>query len=454
METNIKKRNMLINILLFFLTCFIVLTIIVTFLEINKYFKVFLYVFFSVSFLIILKLLIKEIKILFSENEKNKLEKLTDLINKINEDATFDGVLNHIYHSFKKYIPYSHIGIALLKNDGKIIEASFGHSEPNVNLANKLIGITAKISETSLGKIIESGEPRVINDLPSYVKNPNAEYNKIILDAGINSSITYPLKLYNKPVGIIFFSSIYKNIYNEKHISFLKTLSDSIAISLYKNLFIEELLYTQALSLAKLAEARDEVTGMHLERMKQYSTKIAEILFEENIFPELTIKTIKDIEKFSPLHDIGKVGIRDSILLKPGKLTDEEYKEMQLHVEYGAEVLRAAERNMVKFNKSLFKVAIEIVLGHHEKWDGTGYPKQKKGEEIPLSARIVAVADVFDALTSKRPYKEAFSFDKAMEILIASKGKHFDPCIIDCVVKHKDKIYQIYQQFHNNSDSV
>ena len=150
------------------------------------------------------------------------------------------------------------------------------------------------------------------------------------------------------------------------------------------------------------------------------------------------------------MHDIGKVGIRDSILLKPGKLTEEEYKEMQLHVEYGAEVLRAAEQNMVKFNKSLFKVAIDIVLGHHEKWDGTGYPKQKKGEEIPLSARIVAVADVFDALTSKRPYKEAFSFNKAIGILIEGKGKHFDPRIIDCVVKHKDKIYQIYQQFHNN----
>lgn len=436
-----SKKIILIGIIL--LICFLVLVIIyLPFLAL-----------IIISLIILIMIILKTAKIFYSTNEKLKLEKVTSLINNINEDSSFDGVLYNMYHSFKEYIPYSHIGIALLKNDGKTVEASFGYSETNNNLASKLAGIKVNLHETSLSEVVKTGKPRVINDLPAYIKNPNTQYNKIILAEGINSSITFPLKLYSKPVGIIFFSSIYKNIYNDNHIAFLKTLSNSIAISLHKNLFIDELLYTQVLSLAKLAEARDEDTGMHLERMKEYSVKIAEFLYEDKVFPELTIKLIKDIEKFSPLHDIGKVGIRDSILLKPGKLTDDEFKEMQTHVIYGANVLKAAENNMLKFNKSLFKVGIEIVLGHHEKWDGSGYPFQKKGEEIPLSARIVAVADVFDALTSKRPYKKAYSFNESIEIILKGRGTHFDPRIIDCLLNHKEEFFHIYSEFQSEIDS-
>jgi len=431
------------------LICFLVLIIIFLHLEINLTVKKALVCLFLIGLFICIILFIKLVKIISSENDKKKFKKFTTLINSINEDSSFEGVLNHMYHSFQEYIPYSHIGIALLKDDGKTIEASFGYSDSKINLAKKLIGINANLIETSLARIIKTGEPRVINDLPVYIKKPKTIYNKIILEAGINSSITFPLKLYNKPVGIIFFSSVYKNIYNKHHISFLKILSNSMAISLYKNLYIDELLYTQVLTLAKLAEARDEDTGMHLERMKKYSLTIAELLYKDNIFPELSIKLIKDIEKFSPLHDIGKVGIRDSILLKPGKLTESEFKEMQTHVEYGAKVLIAAEQNMCKFNKSIFKVGIDIVLGHHEKWDGTGYPNQKKGDDIPLSARIVAVADVFDALTSKRPYKKAFSFEYAFEVIIQGKAKHFDPRIVNCLIKHKEEIYHMFNKFHN-----
>lgn len=385
-----------------------------------------------------------------SINEQRKSQKFIELIDKINEDTSFNDILHHMFYSFREFIPYSHIGIALLKDNGEIIESSYGISDESLNgLANKLVGIKAHINETSLKKVIDEGKPRVINDLQSYINHPNKTYNKLLLEAGINSSITYPLILYNKPVGIIFFSSVYKNIYNDKHLLFLKNLSNSIAISLYKNLFIDELLYTQVLSLAKLAETRDEDTGLHLVRMQQYSVKLAELLYRDQIFPELTYSMIKDIEKFSPLHDIGKVGIRDEILLKPGKLTKEEYIEMQYHAIYGAQVLQYAENNMQKFNKSLFQVGIEIALGHHEKWDGTGYPYQKKGEEIPLSARIVAVADVFDALTSKRPYKEAYTFDESMEIIISGKGKHFDPRIIDCLIKYEKEFRQLYNSFHH-----
>lgn len=389
---------------------------------------------------------IKEIDMAFA-----KLNKLIELINNMNQDTSFDGILKYIYNTFTEFIPYSHIGIALLKDDGETIEASYGISDPSISdLPKKLHGIKAKLSETSLSNVVRKGTPRVINDLESYTKHRNAEYNKILIEAGIKSSITLPLSLNNKPIGIIFFSSKTKNIYKEQHIDFLATLSSSIAISLNKNIFIDELLYSTILALAKLAESRDEDTGEHMERMKKYSVKITEFLLEDNVYDDkISVDFINEIEKFSPMHDIGKVGIRDGILLKPGKLTKEEFDEMKKHPIFGAEVLKTAEEHMRRRDANIFGMGIEIAEGHHEKWDGTGYPYGKAGESIPLSARIVAVADVFDALTSKRPYKKAFSFEESFNILMEEKGKNFDPNIIDSFARHKDEIFELYQSFRS-----
>jgi HD-GYP domain-containing protein (c-di-GMP phosphodiesterase class II) len=150
------------------------------------------------------------------------------------------------------------------------------------------------------------------------------------------------------------------------------------------------------------------------------------------------------------MHDIGKVGVKDGILLKPGKLTAEEYDEMKKHVAYGVEVLRSAESNIAKLSYSMFQMGIEIVEGHHEKWNGTGYPGQKSGRDIPLSARIVAVADVFDALTSKRPYKKQFSFDESFNYIVDERESHFDPEIIDSFIRHKTEFYDLYKSFESN----
>lgn len=390
----------------------------------------------------------KVIPIITEINESlNKFNKLIELLEHINKDMSFDETLNYIYKSFSSFIPYSHIGIALLKDDGKVLEASYGISGSSLgDLPKKLLGIKAEFSKTSLENIILNGKPRVINDLAEYTKNSVMEYNKILLKAGIKASITLPLKINNAPIGIIFFSSIEKNIYNEEHVIFLSSLANSIAISFNKNIFIDELLYSSVLALAKMSEARDEDTGEHLERMKRYSKLISELLFEDHIYEDtISIRFIKDVERYSPMHDIGKVGVKDGILLKPGKLTAEEFEEMKKHAIYGAEVLSVADNNIKKQNISLFKVGIEIAESHHEKWDGSGYPYGKIGEAIPLSARIVAVADVFDALTSKRPYKKAFSFEESFNIVIEGRGKHFDPYIIDTFIKHKKNIYELYK---------
>jgi HD-GYP domain-containing protein (c-di-GMP phosphodiesterase class II) len=143
----------------------------------------------------------------------------------------------------------------------------------------------------------------------------------------------------------------------------------------------------------------------------------------------LTVKYKRDLVKAAPLHDIGKVGVPDAILKKKGRLTEDEFAIMKKHCEYGARVLKIADEKLGF--ESFLKLAIQIVLTHHEKWDGSGYPQGLKGEAIPLSGRIMAVADVYDALRSERCYKSSFSHEKACRILQEEKGKHFDPLLID-----------------------
>ncbi len=381
----------------------------------------------------------------------HKMESIISLIENINNNSSFYEVLNFIFESFSSYIPYNHIGVAIVKGNGRILEASHGISDGSVTgLPEALLNKGYEIKGSSLEKIFNTGEARVINDLKEYSEiNPPKEYTKVILDAGIRSSITLPLNVNNRNIGVIFFSSKDKNVYTQKHCKFLKVLANSIAITFEKNIFVDDLLYSGLLALAKLAEARDEDTADHLERMKKYARLITELLYTDSKYrKEISAEYINDIERFSPMHDIGKVGIRDAILLKPGKLTSEEFEEMKMHAEFGAEVLKAAENNIEKNGKSLFKLGIEIAEGHHEKWDGSGYPNGRAGVEIPLSARIVAVADVFDALSSRRPYKEPFPFDISFGMIIEGGGKHFDPEIVRVFEQNKDKIFELYKSFY------
>lgn len=369
-----------------------------------------------------------------------------EIAEKINSSDSFVDTLNDIYKSFSGILPYTYIGIALLKDEkpAKLV-ASYGIStEKHKGLAESILGNETSLSETSLEQIMLTKEPRIINDFDEYFNHrPINAYSRKILDFGIRSSITLPLEANGVPIGFIFFSSDKKNVYERRHIEFLKIISNSIALSFQKNIFIDELVYTSILALAKLSEARDEDTGDHLIRISNYAELLAKSLRENPKFSqEITNAFIVDLVKFSPMHDIGKVGIPDNILLKPGKLTKEEFEVMKTHTIYGANVLREAEQNINKRGRSLFKVGIEIAQNHHEKYDGSGYPSGISGDKIPLSARIVAVVDVFDALMSKRPYKEPFSFEETMRIIEEGKGKHFDPDIVDAF---KTVAYQLIQ---------
>lgn len=185
--------------------------------------------------------------------------------------------------------------------------------------------------------------------------------------------------------------------------------------------------------LGRAAEFKDNETGMHVQRMSHYSYVLALAAgIDEEAANELLLA--------AQMHDLGKIAIPDSILLKPGRLNDDEFKQMKAHTLIGADILSKPQSQLVA-------LAYSIAITHHEKWDGSGYPKGLKGEEIPLEGRIAAVADVFDALTSERPYKAAWTVEEAVSLLEEESGKHFDPELVGLFIQELPKIIDIKNKF-------
>ena len=190
--------------------------------------------------------------------------------------------------------------------------------------------------------------------------------------------------------------------------------------------------------LGRAAEYRDNETGLHIIRMSQIAAVLGRVYGMAEDEADLLLVA-------SPMHDIGKLGIPDSVLLKPGKLDEEGWKVMQAHAQIGADILAGG-------NSDLMIMAYEIALTHHEKWDGSGYPNGIKGEEIPLTGRICAIADVFDALTSERPYKKAWSVEDAMDLIRSESGKHFEPRLVELLEEKLPKVLEIKQKYAETGD--
>ncbi|WP_290745293.1 HD-GYP domain-containing protein [Fibrobacter sp. UBA4309] len=205
-------------------------------------------------------------------------------------------------------------------------------------------------------------------------------------------------------------------------------------------------------SLGALAEYRDPETGEHIRRTQFIVQALAQELLSRGKFPEY-IKSIEYVDYYAtaaPLHDIGKVGIQDEILRKPGKLTEEERKVMMKHPQMGYDVLRGATRALGE--SPMVRIAADMALAHHERWDGEGYPNKLKGDQIPIGARLMAVADVYDALVSKRPYKEPIAHPVAVKEIEGGKGTQFDPDVIDAFLKIADTLPSIYEKFKDSEN--
>ena len=283
-------------------------------------------------------------------------------------------------------------------------------------------------------KILKSNEE--LKHIPVIVVTANAEEKKHALSLGANDFIPKPfdveeLKLRTKNYAEIkHYNDFLKNInaiLEEKVKERTKQLQEALKHA-------KEAEYEIALRLGKAAEFRDIETGMHIMRVSHYSKKLAELYGLPKEEQELILYA-------SPLHDVGKVGIPDAILLKPGRLTPEEFEIMKQHTVIGGKILEGAEKYPV------INTAKIIALQHHERWDGKGYPYGLKGEEIHLYGRIVAIADVFDALTSKRIYKPPFPLEKAIEIMKEGKGTQFDPELLELFLNNIEEFIKIKEQF-------
>lgn len=208
------------------------------------------------------------------------------------------------------------------------------------------------------------------------------------------------------------------------------------------------------IAMASLAETRDNETGNHIRRTQGYMRALAQQLRTHPRFSDvLTEENIELLCKSAPLHDLGKVGVPDSILLKPGKLDPDEFEIMKLHTVYGRDAILAVERQLGGSN-SFLTFAREIAYSHQEKWDGSGYPLGLAGDAIPPSARLMAVADVYDALISRRVYKPAYSHEEALSMMSEQRGRHFDPDILDAFLQVEQRFREIALQYSDDEEAM
>lgn len=269
-------------------------------------------------------------------------------------------------------------------------------------------------------------------------------YDKIVCKT--DRTLIMPI-LVNK-VYLGFATFFKRTAYSEKDIKFVSGLSAKVSFAFYKSLIFKDLLNIVTSGLADLTESRDPETKRHLTRMSMYSQVITRRLFDKGIYPEeVDVDFVENILIAAPMHDIGKVAVPDHILLKPGKLTVEEFAQMKMHTCEGAKVLEGINKKFTRYNIKYFKMAEDIAHFHQEKYDGSGYPEKVSKFDIPLAARICAVADVFDALTSKRPYKKAFSLEKSYNIIRESSGSHFDPDMVNAFFESQEDIEKIYYKY-------
>jgi len=375
-----------------------------------------------------------------------RLNSLFGLTDRIYQATNLDEIIKFIYEEFNGLLPID--WVAMLRMDVSKQQMVVGHiySKEEQSLRE---GDVISISHPVIQNVFDEKKVISFDNLKEELKKYNGTDNFFtdLVQMGMKSLIVFPLCISGEERALLIFATHEEDAYRISHRELLNNITSQVSHAFDRSIGMESLVVSAVEGLAKLAESRDPETGDHLIRMSLYSYILAQKLYDEGICQgEYKSSYARHVYHFAPMHDIGKVGVEDSILLKPGKLTEEEWVEMKKHPAIGADVLRRCESQVNQAGYSMFKIGIEIAEGHHEKYDGSGYPYQKKGNEIPLSARIVALADVFDALTSRRPYKEAWTVEKAIALIDDESGKHFDPDVVKAFKSALPKIMEVYNQ--------
>lgn len=298
----------------------------------------------------------------------------------------------------------------------------------------------------SLKSIADANRPRVIDDLGTLA-NTGREHTQAIRDAQYRSSYTLPIRQHGRLFGFLFFNALEPGFFSPTVIRTLDIYTQLVSLLVINELVPLVTLKGAVRAAREFSRHRDEETGDHLERMSRYAHLIGLTLARDFDLPDWYVEYLFH---FAPLHDVGKVAVPDAILLKPARLTEGEYEVMKSHVERGVSIIDAMMEGFGLHGIQHAEMLRNIVAYHHESVDGSGYPHGLAGEDIPLEARITAVADVFDALTSRRPYKDAWSFDEAIDYLIRYAGVRYDPRCVEALVAGRHEIARIQAQFRED----
>jgi HD-GYP domain-containing protein (c-di-GMP phosphodiesterase class II) len=298
-------------------------------------------------------------------------------------------------------------------------------------------------SVKSLNELAKTRKTRVINDL-EVLGISNSEHTKWLLSQGFKSSYTVPIYAHDSLVGFLFFDADETDYFSDIIVKSLSVYSELIGALLLNELAPINTLQGILNTAKHFTYQRDEETSGHIQRMSHYSHLIAMKLART---VELSDEYVEYILRYSPLHDIGKIGIPDNILLKAGPLTQEEYEVAREHVPRGIEIIDSIIDEFDLAHLTHLEILRNIINCHHERYDGSGYPKGLVGEAIPLEGRIVAIADVLDALTARRQYKWAWDFDKSVDYICENANTMFDPACVSVLDQNRAEFKEILMTF-------
>ncbi len=400
-------------------------------------------------------------------DEKNRyveqLRQINDIITMLNRGKKTEEIFMMLNTSLRKIIPFNRLSLLMIDESTGEVVTKLVESDREVEYAGMR---NFNLSDSLLKEVAMGKEVLLIGDLGEYLAaHPQSKRTETLLEEGLRSTMMVPLIINNVTRGFLVFNSVEPSAFNSEHSFFIRSISGQISFSIQRAELLDQLeLHTKNLehlvkartheilktqkttifALSRLAEVRDPETGEHLERIRNFSVLIAQILKYSGNEVEITNQYLRDLYDSSILHDIGKVGIPDDILLKPGPLTPVEYEIIKTHTTIGYTALKEASRDLGE--NSFLNMAMEVTLYHHERYDGGGYPTGRKGVEIPLAARIVTISDIYDALTSKRPYKEAFSHDKSVRIM-KEESSRFDPMLFKIFLDNEGEFNRIRKEF-------
>ena len=367
-----------------------------------------------------------------------------DLLDDLNKPLSLKDKMVSAHRSVQSKFPFvSRIAIALYDSGTNILKTYMDSSGGDKPLAHYQASLD---NAPSLKEILAKGLPRVVNNLVTF-EHGTHEHTQRIGRSGYAASYTMPIFHSGEFVGFLFFNSHQADVFTENVLSVLDVYGHLIALMIVNELASLKVMNAALKTTSGITHFRDPETGSHLDRMSRYSRIIAEALAGRY---DLDDAYIEHVFMFSPLHDIGKIAIPDSILLKPGPLNEEERSIMNTHARKGREMIDDIVMNFGFNSINHIDVLRNIAEFHHEAVNGSGYPAGKQHDEIPLEARIVAVADVFDALTSHRPYKEAWSNEKAFALLKQLAGEKLDADCVNALIENRSKVEAIQKQFKEN----